>query len=79
MAQQPNSACVCQHTFVCCLVQVTHIVARGQWSDVQFKEAIELCMGGCQQLDGALRQCLQTALESKLGQQQQQQQQGGQT
>ena len=45
--------------------QVTHLVARGQWSDAQFKEAIELCLGGCQQLDGAARQCLRAAAEAK--------------
>ena len=56
-------------------MQVTHLVARGPWEDAQLKEGLELCMGGCLQLDGAMRQCLKEAAAAKQQQMQQQQQQ----
>lgn len=43
------------------LLQVTQAVVTGSWSDGQYKEVLELCMGGCAQLDAAARQCLQQA------------------
>jgi exosome complex component MTR3 len=39
-------------------MQVTQLVVRGRWPDAELKEALELSMGGCAQLDGAVRQCL---------------------
>lgn len=40
---------------------VTQLVMTGEWSDSQSKEAMELCMGGCSQIDAVARQCLQQA------------------
>ena len=41
--------------------QVTQLVVAGEWSDSQSKEAMELCLGGCAQIDSVARQCLQQA------------------
>jgi exosome complex component MTR3 len=38
--------------------EVTQLVARGRWEDETFKEALELCLGGCTQLDTAAREAL---------------------
>ncbi|KAL3153408.1 hypothetical protein ABBQ38_011746 [Trebouxia sp. C0009 RCD-2024] len=40
---------------------VTQLVMAGEWSDSQSKEAMELCMGGCAQIDSVARQCLRQA------------------
>lgn len=45
----------------CKRLQVTQLVMAGEWSDSQSKEAMELCMGGCAQIDSVARQCLQQA------------------
>ena len=47
--------------FGCNWFQVTQLVMAGEWSDSQSKEAMELCMGGCAQIDSVARQCLQQA------------------
>lgn len=47
--------------------ELAQLVARGRWDDVQLKEALELAMGGCAQLDGAMRQCLRDAAAKRLG------------
>lgn len=41
--------------------EVTQLVSRGRWTDQQLKEGLELCMGGCVQLDAAMRQALKDA------------------
>ena len=43
-------------------LQITQFVLTGTWSDGQYKEVLELCMGGCAQLDAVARQCLQESL-----------------
>lgn len=45
----------------CKRLQVTQLVMAGEWSDSQSKEAMELCLGGCAQIDSVARQCLQQA------------------
>lgn len=40
---------------------VTQLVMTGEWSNSSSKEALELCMGGCAQIDSVVRQCLQEA------------------
>ena len=42
-------------------LQVTQFQVTGSWNDSQYKEVLELCMGGCAQLDAVARQCLQQA------------------
>ena len=46
--------------------EVTQMISRGRWSDAELKEAVELCLGGCAQLDGAARQALRGAAAAKL-------------
>ncbi len=46
------------------LLQVTQLVMTGEWSNSSSKEALELCMGGCAQIDSVVRQCLQQAAVS---------------
>ena len=41
-------------------LQVTQVLLTGEWSNSDCTEAIELCMGGCSQLDEVLRQHLRT-------------------
>ncbi|KAI7841766.1 hypothetical protein COHA_004632 [Chlorella ohadii] len=41
--------------------EVTQLVSRGPWSSSQLREALELAMGGCAQLDALARQVLKTA------------------
>lgn len=64
--------CVCVHPHHCSETpllrgvnamwwQVTQLVVAGVWSDSQSKEAMELCLGGCAQIDSVARQCLQQA------------------
>ena len=48
-------------SYGCKRLQVTQLVMAGEWSDSQSKEAMELCMGGCAQIDSVARQCLQQA------------------
>lgn len=38
--------------------QVTQLVMQGMWSDEDTKEALELCMGACVQLQGVVRESL---------------------
>lgn len=45
----------------CKYLQVTQLVMAGEWSNSQSKEAMELCMGGCAQIDSVARQCLRQA------------------
>ncbi|CAL8463888.1 g3423 [Coccomyxa elongata] len=37
---------------------VAQVVLRGQWSNAQASEVLQLCMGGCAQIDAYMRQCL---------------------
>ncbi len=46
------------------VLQVTQLVMTGEWSTSSSKEALELCMGGCAQIDSVVRQCLQQAAVS---------------
>lgn len=46
--------------------ELAQLVARGRWTDEQLKEALELALGGCAQLDGAMRQCLRDAAAKRL-------------
>lgn len=34
------------------------VTARGKWDEAQLREALELCLGGCEQLDGVARKTL---------------------
>ena len=47
--------------------QVTHVELTGRWSSSQAAQAIQLCMGGCLQLDAALRGSLRTAAAAPAG------------
>lgn len=47
---------------------ISEIMSRGRWSDAELKEALELCLGGCAQLDAAGRQALKEAAVAKLAQ-----------
>ena len=42
----------------CCGRQVTHLELSGRWSAAQAAQALQLCMGGCLQLDAAMRASL---------------------
>ena len=42
--------------------QVTGMTSRGKWTSTAFQDALELGVGACEQVDGALRQ----TLESKI-------------
>lgn len=52
----------CRLNFMPLCLQITQFVLTGAWSDGQYKEVLELCMGGCAQLDAVARQCLQQSL-----------------
>lgn len=41
--------------------EVAQLVTRGKWGDGELKEALELCLGGCGQLDAAAREALKEA------------------
>ena len=56
-------------------LQVTQLVSRGPWSSSQLREAMELAMGGCAQLDALARQVLKTAAAEAAARRQQEQQQ----
>ena len=45
-----------------CGMQVSGIVLTGEHNSEQITHVIELAMGGCQQLDGVMRQCLRDAV-----------------
>ena len=49
--------------------EVAQLVTRGRWSDRELKEALEVCLGGCAQLDGASRQALKEAAVEKMKEQ----------
>lgn len=54
---------VCLASSVCCQyaadpLQVANIILTGEYSNAQLTEVIELGMGGCEQVDAAMRQCL---------------------
>ncbi len=55
--------------------QVTQLVSRGPWSSSQLREALELAMGGCAQLDALARQVLKTAAAEAAARRQQEAQQ----
>lgn len=38
------------------------MVLVGEWSNAQVTEVLQLCMGGCAQLDVYMRQCLRDAV-----------------
>lgn len=59
-------------------VQVTQLVSRGPWTSAQLREAMELAMGGCAQLDALARQVLKTAAAEAAARRQQEQQQAQQ-
>ena len=42
--------------------QVAQVVLMGQWSNAQASEVLQLCMGGCAQIDDYMRQCLREAV-----------------
>ena len=42
--------------------KVTSIIMAGEHTSAQATEVIELAMGGCMQLDAAMRQCLRDAV-----------------
>ena len=44
--------------------QVTDVALAGEWAPAQATEALQLCMGGCAQLDAYMRQTLREALEA---------------
>jgi exosome complex component MTR3 len=46
--------------------EIAQLVTRGRWTDGELKEALELCLGGCAQLDGAARQALKEAAVEKI-------------
>ncbi len=37
---------------------IAHLVASGSWGADNTRDSLELCLGGCVQLDAAVRQCL---------------------
>lgn len=45
--------------------EATQVVAAGRWEGEELREALELCMGGCAQLDAAARQCLRDAAAAR--------------
>jgi len=47
--------------------QVTHMELTGRWSSTQAAQALQLCMGGCLQLDTALRGSLRSAADVAAG------------
>ena len=59
-------------------VQITQLVSRGPWTSAQLREAMELAMGGCAQLDALARQVLKTAAAEVAARRQQEQQQAQQ-
>ena len=50
--------------------EVAQLVTRGRWTDGELKEALELCLGGCEQLDRAGREVLKEMAVEKIAQQQ---------
>ena len=42
-------------------MQVTDVALAGEWSPKQASEALQLCMGGCAQIDAYMRQTLREA------------------
>lgn len=46
---------------VYCL-QVSQVLLSGEWSTAQATEVLQLCMGGCAQIDSYMRQILKEAL-----------------
>ena len=51
--------------------EIAQLVTRGRWTDTELKDALELCLGGCAQLDGAGRQALKEAAMEKITEQEQ--------
>lgn len=46
--------------------EVAQLVTRGRWSDGELKEALELALGGCAQLDAAGRAALREAEAARM-------------
>lgn len=46
--------------------EVTQVAAHGRWQGDELREGLELCLGGCSQLEAAARQCLKEAAQARL-------------
>jgi len=46
--------------------EVTEISLRGKWANAELKEAVELCLGGCEQLDAAGRSVLKESVATNV-------------
>ncbi|KAG2483161.1 hypothetical protein HYH03_017953 [Edaphochlamys debaryana] len=47
--------------------EVTHMEVRGRWGDGELREGLELALGGCGQLRGAVREALLAGMEERAG------------
>jgi exosome complex component MTR3 len=52
--------------------EVSQLVSRGRWGERELRDALELAMGGCAQLEAAARQCLRDAAAAAAAKQAQQ-------
>ena len=46
--------------------QVSQVVLTGQWSNAQASEVLQLCMGGCAQIDAYMRQSIKEAAAGQV-------------
>ena len=46
---------------------MTHLELTGRWSSAQANQAVQLCMGGCLQLDAAMRASLKRSAAALAG------------